>query len=180
MRGLESHDDVRIFLRERGSRFWVHVLNVLFDSAAAHSIADDVDKREDSRLRTINYAVFKVWKVFPAGTAGIDDSRHAAPKGKTVRIDAIVAVVGAPESGPCIVMRVNIQQARSDKHPFDGDNFCRGRVWYVVFHSSNLVIANSNVSNGLNSVVGINDIAPFEDQVVFRRGFLGKQRDWKQ
>ena len=111
VRRLDADDQPWMPARHVRGRLRLHVREVLLERAAAHAVADDVEKGEDAGLRAIDDALLEILEVAPAGAAGIGDRRHADAQREAVRIDAVVAGVRAPLARAGVDVRVDVDRA---------------------------------------------------------------------
>src|SRR5262249_48124227 len=106
----------------------------------------------------------------PTGASGISNRSHANPEGKTVRRHAVIAGVGIAFACARVNVDVNVNQTGRDVKPRSIDHLeSVGRV-DPVGHSGYLALYNRQVTDGTGSILGIDQMASTQQQVVLLLG----------
>ena len=133
--------------------------------AAGHACADDIEHRENARLGAVDDAVLEILELFPAGTADVDDGGDARAQGKTVRVDAAVAVVAAARAGAGVDMHVDIDQTRGYVEPGDIDDFLGLGFGDVDGDPGDFPILDANVPGRVDFVERVDNVTALEQHV---------------
>ena len=155
-----------IAARHVGGRLRRHVVQILLEFPAAHAVADDVQKREDTSGRAIDDALLEVFEVAPAGAARVDDRRHARAGRHDVGIDAVVAGIRTRLAGSGVDVRVNVDDPGADEEPADIDRLDGISGIDLRRDGRNLPSGNRHVANGADAVPRIDQVAAAQQQVV--------------
>ena len=177
MRGFEADDCLRMFPGHLSRALRVHVFGVLFDLAAAHPITDDVDEGEDAGLGAVNHALLEVLEIAPARSARVDHRRRATAEAVPVGVDAQVARIGAPARAR-IDVDVNVDEARRDIQAVEVDHLRGGRRGDVLFDGGDQAFRDRHVPRLVDVVLRIDDVAVFQQQIVFRLSRLNQRRNY--
>src|SRR5579863_5670902 len=173
---LYTHDHLRILERLRSGCLRIHLVQVLF-VLWPPAAADNIDKGENARDGAIDHPILEIGEIFPARTPRIDGCRHPATQGKSIGVYTVISCVGAAFARARVYMYVDVDQARGDVEAGNIDHFrCWARL--DMFRDlSNLVVFDRYVTDRVDPVFGINDVATFEHQVIRR---LTKKRRGRQ
>ena len=162
MRGLHAHYQPLVLHRHLSGGLGIHVVHVLFESPAAHTVADDVEHRQDAGLRTVNDAILEVFKVPPAGTPGVHHRGYARAIGEAVRVDAVVPGVGAPLPGARVDVNMNVDEAGRDVEPGDVHRLERASSLDAGRHQRDLAVLDSNIADRAQLVLAVDDVPALE------------------
>ena len=130
--------------------------------AAAHAFAHDVQKREHAGFGAIDDAIFEVREIAPAGAAGVGHGGDARPKGEAIRIDAVVAIIGAALSGAGVDVHVNVDEAGGDIEAADIHDLAGSGRRNIRGDGGDLAARNSHVQDRAGLALAIDDMASFE------------------
>ena len=156
------------FLRHLGGRPGLHVGEVLFELAAAHAVADDVEERQHARLGAVDDAVLERVEIAPARAARIGDRGHAHAKREAVGIDAVVAGVGVALAGAGEHVHVNIDQPRRHVQPADVDRLEGLGGVDRLGDLGDLAVEHGHVAHRADVVLGVDQMSAAQQQVVLR------------
>ena len=87
VRHLDADDHARVLADAHRRQLGVHVVRILLGRPALHPRADDVEERQDPRLRGVDDVGLELAEVAPAGAAGVDQRRLAAAERMAVGQD---------------------------------------------------------------------------------------------
>jgi hypothetical protein len=161
VRGLDAHDGVFVAQGHVGGGFSVHLGEVLF-GRAGHAFSDDVQEGEDTGFGAIDDTILEVRKIAPSGTAGVGHGGDARAEGEAIRVDAVVAAVGAALSGAGVYMHVHIDQAGGDIQARDIHDFAGPGGRNIGGDGGDLAVRNSHVQDRAGLALAVDDVASFE------------------
>ena len=138
-----------------------------------HAGADDVDEGEDAGTGVVDDAAAELGEVSPAGGAGVGDGGDAVGDGHGIGRDGEVAVAPGVVAKAGEDVDVDVDEARSEVEAGDIDRLLCGAGGNRGLDGGDLAIANGDVALGVDVVLGVDDVAVAEDEVVL----LGRRRD---
>ena len=166
VRELDAHDQALVLERHvRGGR-GLHIGTIVLELRATHAVAYDVEKCQDARLRAVDDPLFEVLEIPPAGAARVGHRRYTHAKRESVRIHTVVARIGIALARPGIRVDVHIHQP--GRHVETGGVDGLDRVFGIEMRRDgrNLAVPNGDVPNRADPVLGVDYMAPLEQQVV--------------
>ena len=123
MRGLDTHHHILISTRHFSDTFGQHVGDVLLHDVGHHSVAGDVDHREDASLGAVDDGGAKLVEVTITRAACINHGGNSATEAKRIRVDAVVTGPSGRNIGGVENVNVQIDDARGDVQTGRVDNF---------------------------------------------------------
>ena len=172
VRRLDPDNRAPILAGHLGRRRRLHVALILFERAAAHPMADDVQEREDACFGATDDAIVEVLEVAPARASRIGHRRDARAEGETVRVDAVVAGVRLLLPGAGVDVGVDVNESWRDIQA-GHVNGHRGLFRIDVRrHGSDLAVFDGDVAYRVYPVPRVDEMAAPEEHVVRRLGLL--------
>ena len=101
VRHFDAHDNVGAFPNLRRGSLHIHIFDVLL-AIAAHAIADDVEKCEDSRTSLFDYGLIHVVEGSPSRSAAVD--HRSDPVGEA-------QLIGEHRAAVKVAVRVQVNQS---------------------------------------------------------------------
>ena len=147
-----------------GSR--LHVGEHLLERLAAHAVAHDVEEGQHPRLRARDDAVLEVLEVPPARAARVHRRGHAHAQREPVRVDAVVARVGALLAGARVEVRVDVDEPGSDVEARDVDHLEGLGGIDGCGHGGHLAACDGHVAHRAQVVARVDDVAAAQQEVV--------------
>ena len=142
---------------------------ILLELAAAHAVTDDVQKGEDARRGAIDDALLEVLEVAPAGSADVDDRRHARARRHDIGIDAVVAGIRSRLARTGVHVRCECRRGPASRtSPTHRPCWRHPRI-DLRRDGGDLSAGDRNVSNGADVVSRIDEMAAAQQQVVLLR-----------
>ena len=119
VRRLDSDHHIRVLPRHLRHYLRIHVELILVHRVilTQHPHADNVDQRQHTRLRRIDYPLPELREVAPAGRPRVHHGCDAGPKPRRVRLHTVIPVRQHPVLSPPEHMDVNIHQPWRDVQP---------------------------------------------------------------
>ena len=120
-----------------------------------------------TRVRaTIDDACLEFLEVPPAGASGVGHAGHSRSQGESIGVDAVITGIRPPLARPGEDVNVDIDQPRCHKESRDIHGLQRqGRI-DLGSHGGDLAAVNGHVANRVGLVLGIDDMAPAEQEIV--------------
>ena len=160
MRRLDADNHAGVTAGQIGGGLRLHVGEILFELAAPHAVADDVEEGQDARLRSIDDAGLEVVEVAPAGAAGVDDGRHADAQGEAVGIDAVVPGVRPRLTRAGVDVRMNVDEPGCHVEPAHVDRLQRVGGIELLSDRRDLARGDGDVAHSADGIARVDDVAP--------------------
>src|SRR5258708_19503223 len=80
-----TYDIIAVLPGYLSCQLTIHILRVLFISAAPHARSNDIQEGQHPCPGIVDHLLLKYREITPAGRAGIDDRRDTRAEGKPIR-----------------------------------------------------------------------------------------------
>ena len=167
---LDADDHPFVLHRHFGGWPGLHIGKLALKTHAAHPVAHDVKKCKDPSPGASNDGLAEDRKITPAGGAGVGHGGDTAAQRHVIGIHAALARIGIAFAGAGEDVHVNIDEPRSDVKALDVDGLVGRRRVNVRGYGRDLAVANGDITDLIDLVLGIDDVPPLEQEVILLTG----------
>ena len=167
---LDADDHPFVLQRHFRRRPGLHVGKLALKTLAAHPVADDVEEREDTSPGASDDGLAEDREITPAGRAGVGHGGDAAAQRHVVGIHAALAGIGIAFAGAGEDVHVDIDESGSDVKTLHVDGLVGRRRVDAGGHGRDLAVADGDIADLVDLVLGIDDVASLQQEVILLPG----------